>query len=299
MGKLGKMKKVTIIIPAFNAEEHIAECLNSIITQDYSNLEVIVVNDGSTDGTLKTVLSYVHKDSRIKVISIPNGGAGSAKNHGIDIATGDFLTFVDSDDWLESNYISALVKQKEHYHSNIAATSYKVFQQDDGGYYVLTDPKPGDHHYDGVEKPAKWLEKFLPCIWPFDGYTHAKLYDRALFRNVRYPNSWTISEDEFVLWKLVMLSDAVSFENKVTYYYRTHQPQSLTTGNGQLYYSQVALLNEKIAVLKAAGQQVLYLRGHYVSQLQHLKKVAERQGNFHTVTQAKFRLRLISIHSKK
>lgn len=287
------MKKVSIIIPLYNAEGHLRDCLNTIVNQDYKNLEIILVNDGSTDGTLKICHEFADNDNRITVLSFPNGGAGAAKNHGIDVATGDYLTFVDGDDWLENNYISALVNQKEKYKSNISGTSYKIFRQDDSTYYVVMDPKPGDTYYDGVEKSPAWLEKFLPCIWPFDGYTTAKLFDRSLFKNIRYPENWTICEDEFILWKLVLLSNSVSFENVLTYYYRTHQTTSLTTNNNQLYYSQVELLKEKIAVCKAAGIDTNYLHDHFIHRLQQLNNAAQDGGDYETAQAVQYELNIL------
>lgn len=105
------------------------------MNQDYKNLEIIIVDDGSTDESLKICESFAKKDSRIKVIYEQNMGQGAARNRGIDCATGDYITFIDGDDFVERNYISTLVKQKEKFGSNIAVTFNKEFFNNT--YYVL------------------------------------------------------------------------------------------------------------------------------------------------------------------
>ena len=95
------MKYLSVIVPVYNAEDHLEKCLDSIINQTFKDLEIILVNDGSTDNSAKICDNYVKKDARIKVIHQQNSGVSAARNRGIDIAAGDYITFVDSDDWLE------------------------------------------------------------------------------------------------------------------------------------------------------------------------------------------------------
>ena len=101
--------KVSVIVPVYNVEKYIRQCLESIINQTYKNLEIIVVNDGTKDNSMKIVEEYL-SDERIKVINKENGGIASARNRGIDEATGEYISFVDSDDWLELNTYEKLVE---------------------------------------------------------------------------------------------------------------------------------------------------------------------------------------------
>lgn len=149
------MRKVSVIVPVYNVQGYIADCLTSIINQDYPNLEIIIVDDGSTDDLLRICEEYAEKDCRVRVIYENNSGPGAARNRGIDCVTSDFLTFVDSDDILENNYISSLVAQQEKYNSDIAITSYKKF--DNGEYHLIMNPAPGEKKYDGVYTPDKLL----------------------------------------------------------------------------------------------------------------------------------------------
>lgn len=101
--------KVSVIVPIYNVEKYIEECIQSICNQDYSNLEIILVDDGSPDNSGAICDSYAQKDERIKVIHKANAGVSSARNSGLDIATGDYVCFVDGDDYLESDYVSYLL----------------------------------------------------------------------------------------------------------------------------------------------------------------------------------------------
>ena len=96
-------KLVSVIIPAYNIERYISRCLDSIMAQTYNNLEIIVIDDGSKDQTAEILDDYQKRDSRIIVVHKENGGVSSARNNGLDIATGDYISFVDGDDLIESN----------------------------------------------------------------------------------------------------------------------------------------------------------------------------------------------------
>ena len=117
------MEKITIIIPIYNCEKTISRCIDSILRQTYKNFELILVNDGSTDGTSRILCSY--KDNRIKLINQENKGTGSARNTGIKYATGDFICFVDGDDYVEPNFLCEGYELIKKYNAQIVACIYK------------------------------------------------------------------------------------------------------------------------------------------------------------------------------
>ena len=100
---------VSIVIPVYNAEIYLKKCINSILTQTYKNIQIILVNDGSTDNSAKICEDFLKKDNRIKLINKTNGGVSSARNMGIYNCEGDYIVFVDSDDWIDSRHIEYLV----------------------------------------------------------------------------------------------------------------------------------------------------------------------------------------------
>ena len=105
--------KVSIIIPVYGVEKYISQCLESVINQSYENIEIIVVNDGTKDNSMKIVEEYL-LDERIKIINKENGGLASARNRGIEEATGEYIYFLDSDDWIEVNTIEVLVEESNN-----------------------------------------------------------------------------------------------------------------------------------------------------------------------------------------
>lgn len=127
-----KETKFSVILPIFNTEKYLKACLDSIINQTYKNLEIICVNDGSTDGSLKILEEYSSKDSRIKIINQQNQGVSAARNAGIDNATGDYVSFVDPDDWLELNMYETLNKYIQEKNPSVLLFEYNIcYEQTD------------------------------------------------------------------------------------------------------------------------------------------------------------------------
>lgn len=104
-------EKITVIVPVYNVENYLEKCLDSLINQTYKNLEIIVINDGSTDNSGEICQEYAQKDNRIVYIEKENGGQSEARNMGLDRMTGSYVTFVDSDDWVELDYVETLYKK--------------------------------------------------------------------------------------------------------------------------------------------------------------------------------------------
>lgn len=121
---------VSVIIPNYNNEKYLSECLDSVINQTYTNLEIIVVNDGSTDGSLKVINGYIGRDERIKCIDQKNSGAALARKHGLDAATGEWIQYLDSDDFLEPDSIEKLVTKAKETDADIVAAPFYFYQTD-------------------------------------------------------------------------------------------------------------------------------------------------------------------------
>ena len=100
-------RKYSVIIPVYNSESTLNKCVDSVLGQTYSNFELILVDDGSRDQSGQIIDEYAHKDNRVIAVHKENGGVSSARNKGIDIATGDYIAFIDSDDWIDSNYLES------------------------------------------------------------------------------------------------------------------------------------------------------------------------------------------------
>ena len=119
-----KSPKVSIIVPVYNVEKYLHRCMDSLINQSFEDIEIIAINDGSTDGSLDILKEYKEKDSRVIIVDKENGGLSSARNEGIKIALGEFITFVDSDDWLDLNTLSDMYENSMKYNCDVVMCSY-------------------------------------------------------------------------------------------------------------------------------------------------------------------------------
>ena len=168
------MKKVSIIIPIYNQEHLLSKCVDSIINQTYKDLEVLLINDGSTDDSLKIMREYAKKHNFISCYTHKNHGVSYTRNRGLSLATGDYITFVDPDDYLEEDYIEQLLNNAKD--NDIVVCGYKVF--DEKGFFI--DKKPISNKID--------LFSFLA--------THTKLYLTTFLRknNIKFLDE-RISQD--------------------------------------------------------------------------------------------------------
>src|SRR5699024_7704751 len=111
--------KVSIIIPAYNVEDYIEQCIKSVIQQSYSNIEIIVINDGSTDGTRKIIEKYIENNENLVLKNQDNQGQSAARNKGIELSKGEYIMFLDSDDYLSTNTVKNLVSNIEKYEPDL------------------------------------------------------------------------------------------------------------------------------------------------------------------------------------
>lgn len=209
---------VSIIIPMYKVEDYLTACLNSVIDQTYQNLEIICVNDGSPDHCANIAQSYQQTDQRIVLINKPNGGLSDARNAGIDVAQGDYLFFLDSDDCIAASCIETLVELAQQQHCQISVCDYVAFQKE--AEFSESDEPSCDIVAKGhlLYKQSYLhpeLKITLNTAW-------GKLYARKLFETVRYPVG-KINEDEYLTYKLFLLADTACYTKAQLYGYRTRQ----------------------------------------------------------------------------
>lgn len=209
-----KQPVVSVIIPVYNVEKYLEYCLQSILAQTYDNLEIILVDDGSTDSSGRMCDSFTALDERIKVIHKVNGGLSSARNIGIKESSGEFITFVDSDDYIRKDYVEKLSRIMIHDNCDIVVGSYeKVYTDID---FSIIDKNVDIKQYDGREFAYEILSQKLPI------YAHGKLYRRELFQKIEFPEG-RLYEDVPTLWKISkLIKRAASIDSKL-YYYRQRE----------------------------------------------------------------------------
>lgn len=204
---------ISVIVPVYNVEKYLAKCVESIRKQTYSNLEIILVDDGSPDACPRMCDQFALDDARIKVIHKPNGGLSDARNAGIEAASGAYIGFVDSDDYIHPKMYMELWKSLKAEKADIAVCGVKkVF---DGGEDIPDQPENTVRVYSGKEAVTNIFEAsmYLQSVVAWN-----KLYRKELFDDVRYPVG-KIHEDEFTTYELFSKSDKVVYNTGIYYYY--------------------------------------------------------------------------------
>lgn len=205
-------EKISVIVPVYNVEDYLPRCVDSILTQTYQNLEIILVDDGATDGSGQICDEYAGKDPRIKVIHKENGGLSSARNAGIDAASGTYFAFVDSDDWIEPDaYEAMLTQMKKHDVKLVCAGRFDI----NGS---TGEKKPGL-----CPKQTECIsaEEMAGRIFLWDGCDSSvcdKLFHKSLLETFRFPLG-QISEDVPVTYKIVLKAERVVMLSKPVYNY--------------------------------------------------------------------------------
>lgn len=248
--------KVSIIVPVYNAEQYLGYTITSILKQTYKNIEIILVNDGSKDGSLIICQNYAAIDDRIKVLDIPNGGVSNARNCGIESATGEYIQFVDSDDVITENMTERLVDTMHIYEADMVVCGMR--------YMVLEGNRPVSSNdwlpqYLGKECVLS-REKFLGDFSRILLYTVLlegpcnKLYKRAYFDKYefRFPLDKELGEDFLLNLQYFEKLKRIVFISDVLYYYLQWGKNSLTTCyRRNMFDNQIALMQEYENFLRA------------------------------------------------
>lgn len=200
-------KLVTVVIPIYKVEKYLNRCIESVVKQTYKNLEIILVDDGSPDRCPQMCEEWKQKDSRIKVIHRENGGLAAARNSGINVAQGQYIAFVDSDDYMHPEYIEILYHIMKEENADLVACDH----QEVGAEEIISMPKIG---INGIKK--KHLEEVTPVTIGITAWN--KLYKKQLFDEVRYPEG-KIHEDAGVWWRIVYRTKHIAAVSNVLYYY--------------------------------------------------------------------------------
>lgn len=205
------MIKVSVIIPIYNVEKYLKRCIKSILKQTYTNLQIILVNDGSTDSSGQIISHFAAKDDRIEVINKPNGGLSDARNYGLKAVKGDYITFIDSDDFVTDDYVEYMVTLLEKDDADISAVGYSSFKENDP--MKLPDISEQIFKYNSKEALEDLLyQKRISTS------ACAKLYRKDLFSDICFPKA-KLYEDVSTIYKLFYKSKRIVQSSLQKYYY--------------------------------------------------------------------------------
>lgn len=237
---------ISVIVPVYNVDIYLEKCINSIVHQTYKNLEVILIDDGSIDNSSNICDKYKELDNRIVVIHQLNEGLSCARNRGLDIAKGNFVCFIDSDDYVEPQMIQLLKKNMDNNNSDISICNY----------FYVTNKKNRKCVYNQNEMnfTLKGKEKFLSIHNKYSILTMPpwnKLYKKSLFYNIRFPDG-KIYENSYIICDLLNKAKVVSYVLKPLYNY-VYRENSIINTFSINHFNKIDAFNKNIAFFNKKG----------------------------------------------
>ena len=229
--------QISIIVPVYNAASTLERCVRALMAQTYRNIEIILVNDGSRDNSLELCRRFAAEDDRIRVIDKPNGGVSSARNAGLDAASGEFIMFCDSDDWVESDWCEELLKL---YTPGILPMCGYYCHYSDGSQRIVACTKESAY----LEKKDFFLAMELGAYNPW-----SKIYATSVIRErgLRFSMKMTLGEDELFVWKYLQAIDGgMVLTRQPLNHYVWPEGSSLTRNLPADYYEQCRHLFREI-----------------------------------------------------
>lgn len=212
--------KVSIIIPVYNVEKYIKDCLNSVILQTYNNIEIIVIDDGSTDRSYTICEEFLNQTDKLKIYSTQNNGVSMARNLGIKIATGKYIVFLDSDDLIEKNMIEKLVENMKKYNVDMVACNY---------FYMYKDKNILAKFPENMLISNEQCKIEIFKNTSIRGFSVNKIFKRDIIEsaNLKFQKDIKICEDLLFVFEYLLYSKSIFILNEPLYFYRMRKTSSL------------------------------------------------------------------------
>ena len=267
---------ISVIVPVYNAEKYLQKCLDSILEQTYQNLEIIIINDGSTDNSGQICQEYEKQDDRIIYIEKENSGVSDTRNAGMDRMTGTYVTFVDSDDWLEPNYVKFLYEKVIDHKADIVVGNYTSFNESNSVFYFHTSADYYEKVYDN--------KSIIPCLYDSKELLKSalivpwgKIYKKEIIANLRFPIN-RIGEDALFNLKALLDSEKVVYVNKSAYIYRVREGSLSNTWTDEWIRDAIYIIEERLSLLATLGYPLSEHRRAYKMSLDYISSEGYNRG---------------------
>ena len=221
MGKKSEDSQISIIVPVYNVIDYLPQCLDSLLCQTHSNIEIIIIDDGSSDGCSELIDEYARHDQRIKSFHTKNSGLSAARNRGLDASSGDYLMFVDSDDYVERDFCKEALSLVVGNQVEVAAFGYNGFWADDNNYVCHSTKQPRLlNKEDAIRELIERKDVFYNMVWN-------KIFSHHLFNGIRFPEGRTFEDMAVMHIVLDRVLTGIYISDKVLYNYRQDRKNSI------------------------------------------------------------------------
>ena len=260
---------ISIIVPIFNTEKYLHQCLDSILSQSYGNFECLLINDGSTDASASICREYVAKDARFRYFEKENGGVSSARNLGIERSGGAYITFIDSDDWVEFDYLEVLYSAIIQETADISVSSYRTYEMSKN-IWLFHAFKRVEHQKVFSRQELLNQLMFLDSLDSSYRFASCKLVRKSVLTGIWFNESTHLGEDMEFWFKLYLVAEKVVFSNRDTYIYRKNFTTSKYATLKHIRSDMQQRLNF-IAFLRAKGMNTNNFVNSLEVELHHIK----------------------------
>ena len=234
--------KISVIVPVYNAAEYLNACISSVLTQSYQNIELILINDGSTDDSDIICQERAKEDARIIYRAQTNQGVSSARNHGLDLCSGAFILFLDSDDYLSTDFIQNAFEKMQSSESDLYIGGFTTFDQTEKKAFQQSSPAiyTAKELFEniGVKYHSEWI-----------GIIGSKVYKRDMIEknHLRFPPDINLGEDACFNFEYISLVRNIYFDSNAGYFYRMSNPNSL----GSQFRADLFSIHQKVFAVKS------------------------------------------------
>ncbi len=235
---------ISVVIPVYNGERFIAGCMESVLAQTYTNYELIVVDDGSKDTTLGIIKEYAQREAKIKYVHTENKGVCHARNTGIELAAGDYITFLDADDRLRPNALAVMTDLLKNNAADLAIVSATTLPYGEGA----------DEAYMCKEKVFVWSQEEAMQKMIEDHYSmhtvFAKLYKKELLRDIRFVEGRKIHEDNFFVFECLTKASRAVFQNNKVYLYTLVSGSASRSAFSDKFFDILYFADRKVEIVE-------------------------------------------------
>lgn len=242
---------ISIIVPVFNGEAYLDDCLRALLEQTYRCFELLIVDDGSTDGSWKIAREYAQRDSRVRVLTKPNGGSGAARNLGLAEAKGEYLVFVDQDDWVHPQYLELLLAGLECSGADVVQCGYEVIRN--------RQPEPGDQSLQLYREYTcrEYMQRFCTrlnhvrtvVLWN-------KLYRKELFDGLAFPEGKCI-DDEYLFCPVISRAKKIVEIGNILYFYYQSENSQMRRKPDIRMVDRIEAVEQQMAFFQSMGERAL------------------------------------------